>query len=88
MRYPFKIRIDDPELDKYLSRLAKDRTVTINGNKNAVKKFSYMIRPIRKDIFIGWDKKTYESNISLKHPMLKFTIEQEKGKIKKGIFRF
>jgi hypothetical protein len=75
--YPYRIRIKEPNLEKILDRLAKDRTVTIKGDKAGLKKISYKIKPIRDDIFIGWDGKTYDSNISLKNPLLKI---EKKGK--------
>jgi len=68
--YPYRIRITEPDLEKILDRLAKDRTVTICDNKTYLKKLSYKVKPIRKDIFIGFDTKTYDSNISLKNPQI------------------
>ena len=88
MKYPYRLRIKDPELNKILTRLAHDRTVTINGDKSALKKLSYKISPIRKDIFIGWDNRTYESNISLKNPMLKLEMEKIKSNCKKYTFKY
>ena len=76
MQYPYKIRIKDQELDKIVSRLANDRTVTISGNKSPIRLFNQKIRPIRDDIFIGYDRKTYESNISLKNPFLSLSSKK------------
>jgi hypothetical protein len=78
--YPLKIRIKDEELNKILNRLAHDRTVTINGDKKPIQKLKYKIKPIRKDIFIGYDRTTYESNISFKKPDTKLKIIRENTK--------
>lgn len=80
MLYPYKIRVTDPGLERILRRISHDRTVTINGNKNSVRKLGYKIRPIRKDIFIGYDYSTGESNISLKNPFLHLELEKTKTK--------
>lgn len=83
MKYPFKIRADDIELERLLRRLAKDRTVTINGDKSVIKRLNQKIKPIRGDIFIGLDRSTLDSNISIKNPFLK--CEKDK---KNYIFKF
>ena len=75
--YPFRIRANEPTLEKLLDRLAKDRTVTICSDKSFIRKLGYKIKPIRSDIFIGFDFKTYDSNISLKNPQIRI---EKKGK--------
>jgi len=75
--YPYKIRITEPNLEKLLDRLAKDRTVTIKKDKSDIRKISWKIKPIRDDIFIGFDMRTYDSNISLKNPQIRI---EKKGK--------
>jgi len=75
--YPYRIRINDPDLERIMNRLAKDRTVTINSNKIYVRKLSWKLKPIRRDIFIGFDTRTCDSNISLKNPEIKI---EKKGK--------
>lgn len=85
MLYPYKIRIRDEEIDKILTRLAHDRTVTLKESGNHLMKLGQKLRPIRKDIFIGVDRNTLEKNISIKNPMLKL----EKDEFKKlWTFRF
>jgi hypothetical protein len=69
--YPFRIRIVDPELERIMNRLAKDRTVTMHSDKSYIRKLSWKVKPIRKDIFIGFDTRTYDSNISLKNPQIR-----------------
>ena len=71
MLYPYRIRVYDIRTEKTLDRLMHDRTATIEGDKNFMKKLGHQIRPIRKDIFIGYDLKYRQSNISLKNPFLK-----------------
>jgi hypothetical protein len=88
MKYPFKLKTNDTELNQILTILAHDRTVTVNGSKRAVKLLGYKIKPIRKDIFIGWDFRTKDTNISLKNPMLKMEIENLKNNFKKYTFKF
>lgn len=81
--YPFTVRAKDPTMENLLNILKKDRTVTVSTNKFWIKKLSYKIKPIRKDIFIGFDRKTYDSNISIKNPFIKI---DKNGK--DFIFRF
>jgi hypothetical protein len=75
--YPYRVRISEPNLEKLLDRLAKDRTVTVCDDKSAIKKLSYKIKPMRKDFFVGFDMKTYDSNISIKNPQIRI---EKKGK--------
>ena len=75
--YPYRTRIKEPNLEKLMDRLLKDRTLTVGCNKNDIRKLGYKLKPIRQDIFIGFDSKTYESNISIKNPFLKM---EKKGK--------
>lgn len=75
--YPYRIRIKDPSIEKILDELAKDRTVTITDDKTSLLKLAHKMKPIRKDIFIGFDRKNYDSNISLKKKDLKI---EKKGK--------
>jgi hypothetical protein len=75
--YPYKIRIKEPDLEKLMDRLTKDRTLTVGCDKNNIRKLGHKFKPIRQDIFIGFDSKTYNSNISLINPMLKI---EKKGK--------
>lgn len=69
--YPFTIRAKDPCIENLLNMLAKDRTITVSNDKVWIKKLSYKIKPIRKDMFVGFDKKTFDSNISIKNPFIK-----------------
>lgn len=71
MLYPYRIRTYNYSEENLMDRLMHNRTVTINGDKSIIKSFGHKIKPIRKDIFIGFDMKTYESNISLKNPFLR-----------------
>ena len=80
--YPYRI-IVPKEYDPILERLKKDRTVTLHDNKKVLKSLGWKLKPIRKDIFIGFDKKTYESNISLKNPL----IELERTKNYNWVFK-
>jgi hypothetical protein len=75
--YPFRIRITEPNLERMMDRLTKDRTVTIKSDKSDVRKLSWKLKPIRTDIFIGFDTRTYDSNISLKNPEIRI---EKKGK--------
>jgi hypothetical protein len=75
--YPFRIRVTEPNLEKLLDRLAKDRTVTVCDDKTYLKRLSYKVKPIRADVFIGFDMKTADSNISLKNPQIRI---EKKGK--------
>ena len=69
--YPYRIRVKDPALERILDLLAENRTVTICDNKEYIRKLGYKFKPIRKNIFIGFDHKTMDSNISLKNPSIK-----------------
>jgi len=76
--YPYRIRnITDPDLRRIMDILEKDRTITLTKNKKPINKLKYKLRPIRRDIFIGFDMLTYDSNISLKNPLLQ--IEHRKN---------
>ena len=69
--YPYRIRITEPNLEKIMDRLTKDRTVTVHSEKSYIRKLSWKMKPIRRDIFIGFDTRTYDSNISLKNPEIR-----------------
>ena len=78
-KYPFKLHITNPELQKVVQRLEKDRVCNIN--KNLSKSLGWKIKPIRKDIRItrdiSYDNQTYihlEPFIKIKkHPKNKNT---------------
>lgn len=60
-KYPFKIHIKNPELEKVFKRLQKDRVCTID--KKTSKSLGWKIKPIRKDVRItrdlSFDNQTY-----------------------------
>jgi len=90
MVYPYKLRIfdNDKEMQNILSRLCKDRTVTISKNKNILKSMGWKLKPIRNDIFIGFDLRKYDSNVSLKNPMVHIDIvEYKEKKFKDFVFK-
>jgi len=83
--YPFRVHTSDPKMQNLLDMLAKDRTAIIT-DRNLVKKVGIKLKPIRSDIFIGPDRKYYQSCISLKIPEMK--IERlDTGKGPKYVFK-
>ena len=71
MLYPYRIRVHDIREEKALDRLMHDRTVTLSKDKEILRNLGHKLKPIRNDIFIGMDRKYFESNISLKNPFLR-----------------
>jgi hypothetical protein len=74
-KYPYHIRIKEPNLIDILEKVAKNKTLTIKTNGNLFRTLGIKLKPVRKDaIFMGIDRRYYESNISLKDP---FQIESK-----------
>ena len=81
--YPYRVHIvDDPVMENILEGLRKNRTMTIRTDKDVLKALGHKLKPIRRDaIFIGTDRRFYDSNISLKNPFVKIEKEfRRKGK--------
>lgn len=79
--YPFRVRITDPDLEKYFKILKVNRSVFVD-NKSDITKLGHKLRPIRKDIFIGPDRSFTRSCVALP-PDLDFDIKPAYGN-KKG----
>lgn len=62
--YPFKIRIRDPELANTFKILCQKRVVKIPDMSTA-SKVRAKIKPIRRDIFWGTDRRYYRNFIAL-----------------------
>ena len=82
MSFPFKVRFNDPELEKLIKGLQKDRCVIIK-NKNLAKRMGWKIRPIRQDIYLGHDRKYRDKTFMALPPGVKI----EKGKHNNYIFK-
>jgi len=62
--YPYKIRINDPDLVGVLKLVSSRRAVRIPNIKTA-QRAGIKLKPIRRDIFIGTDNRYYKSFIGL-----------------------
>ena len=60
-KYPFRLKVNNPEVQKILIRLEKDRVCNID--KNISKSLGWKIKPIRRDVRItrdlSFDNTTY-----------------------------
>jgi len=75
--YPFKVRINDPDLAGVLKMVSTRRSAIIPNIKTA-QRAGIKLKPIRRDVFIGSDNRYYKSVIAL-NP--KFDLEfVKKGK--------
>ena len=54
-RYPFHVRIYDPDLCNVLKIMSKKRVVKI-PEKDIARRISRKLKPIREDIYIGNDR--------------------------------
>jgi len=77
-RYPYRIHIRDPELSTLLKLISKRRSVKI-PNKSIAIKLGKKLRPIRKDIFIGFDERNSHSFFSLEPKLDLEFLEIGKG---------
>jgi len=62
--YPFKVRIKDPEMCKVFLIVNQRRSSKIPSNSVALK-IGKKIKPIRKDIYLGQDRRYNRSFIAL-----------------------
>ena len=62
--YPFKIRIKDPILANTFKMLSQKRAVKI-PNKQIAIRIGKKLKPVRRDIFLGFDNRYYRSFLAL-----------------------
>ena len=76
-RYPFKIRVKNPEIEKVLIRLEKDRVCNID--KNLSKILGWKLKPIRTDVRITRDLSFDNTTFIHLQPFVKVTKSQKKN---------
>ena len=63
-QYPYRIRINDPELVNVLKIVSVKRSARI-PNKQVAIKMGKKLKPVRRDVFLGFDNRYYRSFIGL-----------------------
>ena len=76
--YPFRVRINDPELAQVLIMVNKRRATKI-PNPGTARRAGLKLKPIRKDVFIGCDNRHYKSFIALPPELDLDIIKKGKG---------
>lgn len=79
MLYPFKIRVMDPDLEAVLKLLAARRAVKLPDRTMAIK-IGCKLKPIRQDIFMGFDRRGFGSFVSLS-PEIDLEIIKENDRV-------
>ena len=78
MVFPYRIRIKDPEMIRVLKILQQKRAVNVNDG-NLTRRIGKKVSPIRKEIYIGIDKRYKRSFVALSPNIKTIEIKPVKG---------
>lgn len=76
--YPFKVRVNNPELARVLI-MVNERRATKIPNPGTARRAGIKLKPIRRDVFIGCDNRHYKSFIALPPQLDLDVIKKGKG---------
>lgn len=82
VKYPYRVRVVDPELCELLKTVSRKRAAKIT-DQGLARKAGIKLKPVRRDVFIGTDNRHYRSYIALP-PELELDFKPAYGN-KKGL---